>query len=116
MTSFVSMTFQAEMKIAPPQRHSSHDGGAGFRHLLTPRLRSSGQRKWRKVFAVARTVMDRSLLSEFELEMLDYSESVGLVPYAGTPRRSAEQHSDDGDNDVVPAGDPGDNWRMLTMD
>lgn len=49
--------------------------------------------------------MNHLLLRDLEFEILDYSGSVNLVPCASTPRRSAEQTSDEGDKDVVPAGE-----------
>lgn len=61
--------------------------------------------------------MDVSNLSELELELLNFSNQVGLEPYAGTPVRNVDDQFSDED-----ATDPGqengaqDAWRMMSMD
>uniref|UniRef100_A0A090XEV2 Uncharacterized protein n=1 Tax=Ixodes ricinus TaxID=34613 RepID=A0A090XEV2_IXORI len=58
----------------------------------------------------------RGELSEVELQMLQYSESLGLVPYAGTPSKCLSEE----DARAVlrrtppsPTPDP-DSWRLTT--
>ncbi|XP_042148569.1 uncharacterized protein LOC121047554 [Ixodes scapularis] len=57
----------------------------------------------------------RGELNEVELQMLEYSESLGLVPYAGTPSKCLSEEDARAvlDGSPSPTPDP-DSWRLTT--